>query len=371
MYDIKLEENSFWKSKKRDINPLHKMCSRICSFPPLMPRYFIEKYSNKGDVFLDIFSGKGTAPLEAALLDRKSIGNDVSPEAHILTYAKLNPIKLSSYKKKLTQIENKMGYIKSIKNVDPKVKVFYNPTTLKRLIELKTILKEDNSKSANFIKGVALGLLHGNSQKSFSLRCSHSYSMSPTYVKKYAKKHGLKRPRRDIIEALKQRGEELLINNNLKYKGRALNSDSRDISLKDCTVDLAFFSPPYLNIQTYAYDNWLRHWFLGYDYKEVKSKLMESGSLNVYSQFMKETLVELKRVMKPGGNAFVVVGDVKNKRVTGPQIINMGKLFCSLAKDCGFKVSGMMTDKIPVSKKVLNNSKQEGIKIERIVHLNK
>ena len=72
-------------------HPFHNICSRICSFPPSMAAYFLSCYTKRNDVCMDFFSGKGTMPLQALLMGRVGIGNDVAPEAYTLTKAKLDP----------------------------------------------------------------------------------------------------------------------------------------------------------------------------------------------------------------------------------------------------------------------------------------
>ena len=44
-----------------------------------------------GDVVLDPFSGRGTAPLQALAEGRIGVGNDLNPLAHVLTAAKVEP----------------------------------------------------------------------------------------------------------------------------------------------------------------------------------------------------------------------------------------------------------------------------------------
>src|SRR5947209_3817124 len=81
---------SWWKHvPKRWGHPWHSMCSYLAMFPPALPRYFIEQCSRPGDVVLDPFCGRGTAPLEALLADRFAIGSDANPLAVLLTRAKL------------------------------------------------------------------------------------------------------------------------------------------------------------------------------------------------------------------------------------------------------------------------------------------
>jgi DNA modification methylase len=58
------------------------------SFPPALARWAVEKFSDRGQVVLDPFSGKGTVPLEACISNRFGVGNDLAPEAYVVTRAK-------------------------------------------------------------------------------------------------------------------------------------------------------------------------------------------------------------------------------------------------------------------------------------------
>src|SRR5688572_9461140 len=76
----------------RRAHSLHTLVPRLGGFPPGLARWAIETYSRPGDTVLDPFCGKGTAPLEALLANRSAIGNDLAPDAFIITYAKLSGV---------------------------------------------------------------------------------------------------------------------------------------------------------------------------------------------------------------------------------------------------------------------------------------
>src|SRR5574338_11065 len=55
-----------WKAQQRLWgHSFHPLCSYLASFPAALAHAFVERYSRPGDVVLDPFSGRGTAPLEA------------------------------------------------------------------------------------------------------------------------------------------------------------------------------------------------------------------------------------------------------------------------------------------------------------------
>src|SRR5436305_2805113 len=81
-----------WKDQPRLWgHSFHPMCSYLASFPASLAHAFIARYSRRGDVVFDPFSGRGTVPLQACAEGRVGVGNDLSPFAHLLTAAKVEP----------------------------------------------------------------------------------------------------------------------------------------------------------------------------------------------------------------------------------------------------------------------------------------
>src|SRR5215813_8004556 len=82
--------NEFWTARQRQANSLHEVSYRAC-FKPQLPRFFIERLTQPGDVVYDPFMGRGTTPIEAALLGRVPAGNDVTPLSIVMTRPRLSP----------------------------------------------------------------------------------------------------------------------------------------------------------------------------------------------------------------------------------------------------------------------------------------
>src|SRR6187431_1863296 len=81
-----------WKDQQRLWgHAFHPMCSYLASFPAALTHAFIARYSRRGDVVLDPFSGRGTTPLQASAEGRIGVGNDLNPFAHLLTASKVEP----------------------------------------------------------------------------------------------------------------------------------------------------------------------------------------------------------------------------------------------------------------------------------------
>ena len=70
--------NEFWTSKQRAAHSLHEISYRAC-FKPQLPRFFIERLTEPGDVVFDPFMGRGTTLLEAVLLGRDVLVTTLIP----------------------------------------------------------------------------------------------------------------------------------------------------------------------------------------------------------------------------------------------------------------------------------------------------
>ncbi len=348
---------------------LHRIMSRTGSFPPALARWVIEKFSDKGHVVFDPFSGKGTAPLEACLASRVGVGNDLAPEAYVVTRAKVNPVTFRSVREWVNEATRLMRPdTVSVYDVDEDVRVFYHPETLKQILAVRELLMQSNDDVSNFVKALMLGILHGSSEISLSLPCSHSFSMAPGYIRRYASRHGLKRPARNVLACLLRKAEIVLADGLPPVRGAAFNTDALSVPLADGSVDLIITSPPYFNMQTYAWDNWLRLWFLGYDYRDVGRRLFGTQSVKRYTCFMEKALKEMFRVLKDDRFCVLVVGEVR----LGRNYVDMAELLTKPAESAGFTVRAVISDWIRKEHKYLMYlKKSQGVGKEKRLVLSK
>lgn len=71
----------------------HDFYNYPARFSPLLIREIILQFSNEGDLILDPFMGGGTTLIEAKLLNRNSIGFDISTLSSFLAKVKSNPLR--------------------------------------------------------------------------------------------------------------------------------------------------------------------------------------------------------------------------------------------------------------------------------------
>ncbi len=86
-------------------HPWHSMCSYLGAFPASVARSWISMLSEKGDIVLDPFVGRGTTLLEARLMGRMPLVADLNPIAVALTRAKNSTVRLDDILLRIDDLE--------------------------------------------------------------------------------------------------------------------------------------------------------------------------------------------------------------------------------------------------------------------------
>ena len=287
-----------------------------------MPRFFIERLTQTGEVVYDPFMGRGTTVLEAALMGRVPWGNDLNPLSICLVKPRLNPPTLNLVCERLAKID--FGQKKEIGPEE--LLVFYHPATLRQICALKADLGRRKSEQAvdsidNWIEMVALNRLTGHSPGFFSV-----YTLPPNQavtVKRQRhinKERGQVPPFRDVPQLILKKTKALLAACDRSARdglaegaGRTMlltKPASNTPEISDGSVSLVVTSPPFLDVVDYATDNWLRCWFLGIDASAVKFTVPNKPG--DWQRAMTEVFQELYRIVRPGGHIAFEVGEVRH-----------------------------------------------------------
>ena len=135
--------NEFWTAgNRRAASSLHEISYRAC-FKPQLPRFFIERLTQSGDIVYDPFMGRGTTPLEAALLGRVPYGCDINPLSQVLVRPRLHLPTLDELAQRLKEID-----FNAAAEFPEDLLVFYHPETLKEIAALKRHFLTHQTKGA-------------------------------------------------------------------------------------------------------------------------------------------------------------------------------------------------------------------------------
>jgi len=310
--------NEFWTARQRQASSLHEVSYRAC-FKPQLPRFFIERLTHPGDVVYDPFMGRGTTPVEAALLGRVPWGNDINPLSLTLTAPRLQPPTLEQIEARLHEFN-----LKDHDELPEDLLVFYHPETLREICALKKYFVHRRAAEKldpldAWLCMVALNRLTGHSPGFFSV-----YTLPPNQAvslvsqRKINAKRNQTPPRRDVAKLILKKSKQLLgdvtaeVRQSLATvadRARFVNcpaAETRELPAHSAT--LVVTSPPFLDIVQYADDNWLRCWFLDIDPKTVALTIPKK--LEAWREAMSSVFHELHRVLKPGGHIAFEVGEI-------------------------------------------------------------
>ena len=310
--------NEFWTAKQRQANNLHEISYRAC-YKPQLPKFFIDLFTKSGDIVYDPFAGRGTTLIEAAILNRNIISNDINPLSRILTEPRLNIPTIQQIEERLNQIQFKDS------NADINLSMFYHKDTESEIVCLRNELDSSNFID-NWIKMVCTTRLTGHSAGFFS-----GYTLPPNQATTQKgqvlinQKLGISPPYKNTKEIILKKSKALqrnlspsLIQQLFEVGKNAIFSskDSKNtFHIPNESVRLTVTSPPFLNIVRYASDNWLRCWFNSIDSRQVEKELVSCRTVSQWSKMMSFVFDELYRVTLPGGWIAFEVGEVNNGKI--------------------------------------------------------
>src|SRR5580692_4242340 len=120
---------------------MHTMCSYHGMFPARLVHYFLQRYTEPGDLVIDPFAGRGTAPLQARVEGRRSISNDLSPLGYVLSASKAKPPSWDAMMKYLARLERNYKS-KSLRDIDvsSEIRMLFHDETLSQMVYLQAHL---------------------------------------------------------------------------------------------------------------------------------------------------------------------------------------------------------------------------------------
>ena len=387
-----------WKDQQRLWgHSFHPMCSYLASFPAALAHAFIGRYSRRGDVVLDPFSGRGTTPLQACAEGRIGLGSDLNPFAHLLTAAKVEPAAPAEARTRLAGLRlawatDSTGWLSLADAVlaDPgpagarvptagsgggagdaaegepipaEVAVAFHRRTLAQLLLVRTSLRLDRP-TDRFLAAALTGILHGKSASYLSTIMPNTFSMAPRYVRDFAARTDFHSPERDVFDGLELKLGRLYRQAPPQTRGVALLGDARDIATRarealrqrglPDRARLVVTSPPYLRVVKYGYYNWLRTWLLGFDAAAIDATLDDAHHREPYLAFLRDVLAGLRPVLTDDAIVVLVVGDVEfdRGRPLAGAVGLAERVWAAAAAPEGYALAGVALDDVAADRKM-------------------
>lgn len=333
--------NEYWTAGQRKGHSIHEISYRAC-FKPQLPEFFIKRLTCIGDVVHDPFMGRGTTPIEAAILKRQPSGNDINPLSVLLTRPRLKSIATAKVSEVLQSICFEGGDVQN-----EELLAFYHPRTLADLEMLRCWIEDlaplDDANPdpiVDWIRMVAINRLSGHSPGFFSGRSMPpNQAVSIKAQLKINEKLGVSPPPRDVKKIILKKTNTLLRDGSLDSVDTALLSVGpawETKHLASSSVQLVVTSPPFLDIVQYASDNWLRCWFAGIDANSVEIAMHRTTE--AWTEMIHSVLVEQARILKTGGYVAFEVGEVRNKSIFLEELVTVA------ASGLPFDILGVMVN---------------------------
>lgn len=353
-------------------------------FIPQLASRLINELCNENDIVIDPFMGSGTTIVEAIINKRIGIGTDINDIAYLVAKVKTTPIKPLVLMEELNKIEldlqNRLNgqydfFINKSKELLPKnerIDYWFLPMQKDKLAIIFTRILEIQNKDVRDFFLVAFAQI----LKSCSIWLQKS--VKPTRDKNKKIYEPLTLFLNQLKKMIRKHYEfDRTLDSNIKekiHKYRIVQcEDARNLPCDDEKASLIITSPPYVTSYEYADLHQLpslwfgyldelskfRKKFIGSAYKQrestdLKSPLAEEivyllgnnkkgREVKNYFADMLESFLEMKRVLKKGGKACIVIGNTQFK---GVKILN-AEVFKEQFENIGFRTYNIIHREIP------------------------
>ncbi len=374
MKELTILENIDWDfataTTNTTTNTIHPYPAK---FIPQIPHHFIQQLSEKGDTVYDPFLGSGTTAVEANVLGRNAIGNDVNELAVLISKVKTTPIstkRLLKLDSLLNKIYNRIDLLYSGKKngiVKPDIvnlDLWFEEFVINELVIIKEeIEKLDDKHLIDFCLVALSGIIINVSRQDSDTR----YVRVPKAIKHYDTFNKFTNQLNKLRKILSA-SSKMIENGKSVFKV----ADTRTENIfKENSADLAVTSPPYPNAYDYHLYHKYRLFWLGMNPHQLRKS--EIGAHADYSKKngpdefdflrdMEKCFNNTSKILKRGSYFVMVIGDsiLKGRNIQNNEILKQA------AENSPFSFVTEFTRNLKLSKKSFN-PKIGNIKTEKIV----
>lgn len=374
MTELNTLENIDWDfataSTNSTTNTIHPYPAK---FIPQIPRHFIEQLSEVGDTVYEPFLGSGTTAVEANVLGRNAIGNDVNELAVLISKVKTTPVstkQLLTLDSLLLKIYNRIDLLHSGKKngiVKPDIvnlDLWFEDFVINEIVIIKDKVDKLTDKDLKDFCLVALsGILINVSRQDSDTR----YVRVPKHINPFDTFNKFSRQLNKLRKIMSASSNQI---KNGKSEFKVADTRLENI-FKENSADLAVTSPPYPNAYDYHLYHKYRLFWLGMNPHQLRK--FEIGAHADYSKkngpdefdFMRDMakcMLNTSKILKKGSYYVLVIGDsiLKGRNIQNNEILKQA------AENTPFNFVTEFTRNLKLSKKSFN-PKIGNIKTEKIV----
>lgn len=310
---------------------LNGLCPYYTMFPLDFPLTHLAGLPRGARVF-DPFCGRGTTAFAARLLGLESVGTDVNPVAVAIARAKLASVQPKSIMRLARRL---------LANASPDPaptgrfwELAYAPATLNALLRLRAGLRAQRGETADALRGIVLGALHGPQPKTkdsyFSNQMQRTFAPKPDYAVRYWDARDMRPHEVDVLSIIRERAHRFYSELEPAPRGRVLLGDARKPPVAGRQFAATVTSPPYFGMDTYVADQWLRNWFVGGEPRPnyEKSSQLSRGTCDDFAASLGRVWRAVAHRSVPDARLVVRFGALKSRH-SDPEAIMRASLAAS------------------------------------------
>lgn len=260
-----------WNQQQRQGHPLH--CTPYYgSFSPALAGFFIDRFTEPGQIVFDPFAGRGTVPLEASLRGRLGFWQERNPYARALLQGKETLSGSADLDGLVDRIYDTLEQIRLDGFEDCSDDIlyewdeqglltFFHPDVAYELEKLRHFCSYEApaQEEALVLKMVVCSILTGHSAGYLSVRTlPPNQQISPDRQRLLNQKHGLQPENKNVYQLIWARLLRFLKTPLPETYGMQEASPNMEFG-----AHLILTSPPFLDVIDYSKINWIRNWWLG------------------------------------------------------------------------------------------------------------
>lgn len=289
-------------------------------FPIPFAFEMVEKHCPTGGAVLDPFAGRGSSIYAAVTTGRYGCGIEINEVGWLYGKAKLAMAPEEAVLRRNEEISRQSRGIR-ISEINELPEFFhycYTPKVLRYLLAARKWLHWKDDAADTTLMAIILIYLHGAKEKSFSNQTRQGKAMAPDYSVKWWKERDSTPPDVQPVVFMRQRirwryakGPPVLHEGEIRFGNSVSELDviKRDVEARVMPqFDLLFTSPPYYNVTSYHYDQWLRLWMLGHNPRPSKTGGdWQDGfwSQSEYRELLTAVFTKCAEVMTPDARVLV------------------------------------------------------------------